>query len=153
MAHSQVRTPGVGGRRVAQGQPWVWSLGPLWAIRRYLKAKGGVMTSAGQELQHRPPGHEQAAPRVVATEDTIVINLASSIFLQLSEGKRHKIKMYTLQKEIKREKSEFPPAAVNKLLLPVSMPMCQADRQGLQSGKEAPSGKSPLHRRQQTWQR
>lgn len=150
MAHSQVRTPGVGSRKVAQGQPWVWSLGPLWAIRSYLKAGGGGDDKRWAGTSAQPPGHEQAALRVVATEDTIVISLASSVFLQLSEGKRHKIKMYTLQKEIKREKSEFPPAAVNKTRLPVSMPMCQADRQGLQSGKEAPSGKRPLHRCQQT---
>lgn len=46
--------------------------------------------------------------RVVATADPFFISLASSIFLQLSKGKRHKIKMYTLQNEIKRENQNFP---------------------------------------------
>lgn len=46
------------------------------------------MTRARQVLQHKPPGHEQAALTLVATEDPIFISLASSIFLQLSKGKK-----------------------------------------------------------------
>jgi GTP cyclohydrolase FolE2 len=58
--------------------------------------------------------------------------------LQLSKGKGHKIKRYTLQKEIKREKSEFLQAAVNKIRSQSTCPCArQTDRQGLQSGREA----------------
>lgn len=67
--------------------------------------------------------------RVVATADPFFISLASSIFLQLSKGKRHKIKMYTLQNEIKREKSELPQAAMNKTLPQYTCPCAgQSDR-------------------------
>lgn len=150
VVHTHICTTGVESRRVAQGQPWVCSLRPLWAIGPYLKKLRGKLREGDRrwELGRYFSTSLQDMSRLPSelwqeqTPFLLVWHLVYFCSYQKAKGIKLKCTHYRTRL---RGKIRTSPSSHEQDTSTVHMPMCRAVRQGLQLGRVAPSGKAPLH--------
>lgn len=97
---------GAGGLLKASLGYGVWGhSGPSEAIS---KLREVPMTRAGRELQHKPPGHEQAAPRAVGQRTLLLLVWHLVSFCSYLKAKGIKLKCTHYRKRLRGKSQNFP---------------------------------------------